>query len=116
MKLLSGKVIGEFICNNVNVIEKTYSGDNCFFDLTEEQIKSACLTDKEIDSFSKSKQLYAWKISDVKMYDKPLELSEFNKPCDCTQEHIRYCKESDKGCVLTKVRGTVSPFVYVIEK
>ena len=30
----------------------------------------------------KGKRVYGWHISDLKMYDKPKELSEFARPCD----------------------------------
>lgn len=41
----------------------------------------ACMTLKEAVDYGKGKKLYAWHISDLKIYDKPKELSEFRKPC-----------------------------------
>ncbi len=80
---LAGKVIGEFICDK---IEEFSVGS-----LRGDDIENlACLSYNEmIDYFYKpeeldgktAKQGYAWHISQLKIYDKPKELSEFYRPC-----------------------------------
>lgn len=67
-RLFSGKVIGEFIC---------YSAEW----MSMRDCDKACMTLKEAVDYGKGKKLYAWHISDLKIYDKPKELSEFRKPC-----------------------------------
>lgn len=62
-----GQVIGEFICDNAEWM----SMRDC---------DKACMTLKEAVDYSKGKKLYAWHISDLKIYDKPKELSEFFTP------------------------------------
>ena len=78
-----GKVIGEFICDKV---EKFSVGSLRSDDIE----KLACLSYNEmINYFYKPEELdgktvkqgFAWHISDLKIYDKPKELSEFYKPC-----------------------------------
>lgn len=64
----SGKVIGEFVCDNVEWM----SMRDC---------DNACMTLKEAVDYAKGKPLYGWHISDLKIYGKPKELSEFRKPC-----------------------------------
>lgn len=64
---LNGKVIGEFVCDNVEWM----SMRDC---------DNACMTLKEAVDYAKGKPLYAWHISDLKIYDKPKELSEFFTP------------------------------------
>lgn len=49
---------------------------------------AACLTYDEIENYGKGKTLYGWHISDLKIYDKPKELSEFKTGC-------KGCKERD---------------------
>lgn len=66
-RLFSSKVIGEFICDNVEWM----SMRDC---------DNACMTLKEAVDYAKGKPLYAWHISDLKIYDKPKELSEFFTP------------------------------------
>lgn len=41
---------------------------------------------EKIDNYGKGKTLYGWHISDLKIYDKPRELSEFYKPCSCSEK------------------------------
>lgn len=65
---LNGKVIGEFVCDSAEWM----SMRDC---------DKACMTLKEAVDYSKGKKLYAWHISDLKIYDKPKELSEFERPC-----------------------------------
>lgn len=65
--LADGKVIGEFVCDSAEWM----SMRDC---------DKACMTLKEAVDYSKGKKLYAWHISDLKIYDKPKELSEFFTP------------------------------------
>lgn len=76
-----GKVIGEFVCDNI-----LHSNENAFIGnkpLTQYVLKSSCLTMEEINQYRQGKNIYAWHISDLKIYDKPKELSEFYGFCKC---------------------------------
>lgn len=91
----NGKVIGEFICDAItplfNVCTDNWhhlTGD--VHEWQKELVKRACLTDVELKSYAKGKNCFAWKISDLKIYDKPKELSEFYVLCDrCDKKAIR---------------------------
>lgn len=77
----NGKVIGEFVCKAILPISITYSDPNSRIALKE--FPFTCLTDKEImDYLGNGKEGYGWCISNLVIYDKPKELSEFIKPCD----------------------------------
>lgn len=69
-----GKVIGEFICNNASELDYVYYWNNGYEFET-------CLTYRQVADYGKGKPLYGWHISDLKIYDKPRELSEFSRPC-----------------------------------
>ena len=69
-----GKVIGEFICNNASELDYVYYWNNGYEFAT-------CLTYRQVADYGKGKTLYGWHISDLKIYDKPKELSEFSRPC-----------------------------------
>lgn len=69
-----GKVIGEFICNNASELDYVYYWNNGYEFAT-------CLTYRQVADYGKGKPLYGWHISDLKIYDKPKELSEFSRPC-----------------------------------
>lgn len=93
--LYNGKVIGEFICDKTYPI-KAYTSDGGNADLerwkfietflpAKKQNKIlfwTCLsTDEIFDYIGEEKFGYAWHISNLKIYDKPKELSEFYRPC-----------------------------------
>lgn len=90
-----GQVIGEFICDKVCLLHP-YAYDSGSADLEhrkfiqtfegsskENEIFAAtCLTQDEMfDYIGAGNYGYGWHISDLKIYDKPKELSEFRKPC-----------------------------------
>ena len=85
-KALTGKVIGEFVCNEIEEFhEWELSPQGKFAEFEEERLKkilsAACLSIAEVVRYSENlpyyKPLYGWHISDLKIYDKPKELSEF---------------------------------------
>lgn len=74
---LNGKVIGEFVCDKIFPISVYYDNPNCKLALKE--FPYVCLTDKQIiDYLGNGKQGYGWHISDLVIYDKPKDLSEFS--------------------------------------
>ena len=70
----NGRVIGEFICNNASELDYVYYWNNGYEFAT-------CLTYRQVADYGKGKTLYGWHISDLKIYDRPRELSEFSRPC-----------------------------------
>ena len=72
----NGKVIGEFVCKAILPISITYSDPNSRLALRE--FPYTCLTDKEImDYLGNGKTGYGFHISDLVIYDKPKDLSDF---------------------------------------
>lgn len=65
----SGKVIGEFICDDVFMMWDGYAGNQ----------GDDCLTFDEREEYLQGNNGYGWHISDLKIYDEPKELSEFYK-------------------------------------
>lgn len=76
--LQCGKVIGEFICNRIDVF--TPSEHGIIFKRFRALYETR-LTVDEMRKYAKGKTLYGWNISDLKIYDRPKELSEFRKLC-----------------------------------
>lgn len=85
---LKGKVIGEFVC--VKVDEYAFDccdhpeigidgdgGDN-WYEIDDEDLIKTCLSEFELKSYGNRYPLYGWHISDLVIYDKPKQLSEFN--------------------------------------
>lgn len=91
-----GKVIGEFTCDRIYELAPL----NHAPDDVEQQ---ACLTREEIVRYLKGVG-YGWHISDLKIYDKPKELTEFH-----TWKKCKSCSKSgyestaciyDKNCMV----------------
>lgn len=87
-----GKVIGEFICDRI-ICSQAYfdsQGKNHLTNVFPDDIKKTCLDEYDLWDYIAGKAVkanqmydgYLWHISDLKIYDKPKELSEFRKPCD----------------------------------
>lgn len=78
-----GKVIGSFVCDRVenifNVATTSWSLlDGNIHNRHKELVKNACLTEGEIHEYSRGRlSVFAWHITDTKLFDKPRNLSEF---------------------------------------
>ena len=89
--IANGKVIGEFICDKVD--EYTFSHYEAEYRVTHDEQKATCLNQPELIRYGKGNTLYGWHISDLKIYDKPKELSEFKTPpCDKPEKACEKCK------------------------
>lgn len=92
---LSGKVIGEFICDKVYTIKnqgEKFVVANEKQSVTNEIAHQSCLYYNDMVSYFGDKDGYGWHISDLKIYDKPRELSEFFKPCPDAFHYCTICK------------------------
>lgn len=107
----NGRVIGEFVCDKISVYEAEFYEDNKYYQDIQEVFenengvsyqyitsnseenpdacdlcKASCLTFDEIKKYIGKKRFdfyfYGWHISDLVIYDKPKELSEFYRECD----------------------------------
>lgn len=84
------RVIGEFICDKVQpFVPLGMRG----FEESKNTLKETCLTSEELTAYGGLKTLCGWHISDLKIYDKPKDLSEFKTPpCDKPEKACGYCK------------------------
>jgi predicted transcriptional regulator len=71
--IANGKVIGEFVCDEI----KEITADNLVAIYFNNPQESTCLNDLEMRRYADGKSLFLWHISDLVIYDKPKELSEF---------------------------------------
>ena len=104
-----GKVIGEFTCERIYEIRKRGIPENfdyCYLSLNEwgnddieteiRAISASCVSKEKLNAYgAKAPLLYGWHISDLRIYDAPRELSEFQRatdPCDsCHAEYTWKC-------------------------
>lgn len=99
-RLFSGKIIGEFVCDKViKTCGWRLRGDTqqCAKRTTDEEAfpELACLTIDEIVKYagSENREVCGLHISDLKIYDKPKELTEFKtSPCEKSEKACANCK------------------------
>lgn len=84
-----GKVIGEFVCDKVEKLEEHIEQGGLYYILSDTFNEQAQLDNWELHDYGKGKTLYGWHISDLKIYDRPKELSEFY-----TKKKCNSCKKS----------------------
>lgn len=77
----SQKVIGEFVCRGIMRPNNNLS----------RMAKESLLTEKELFEYSNGKELFGWRISDLKIYDKPKKLGEFYKKCKLDPDECGNC-------------------------
>ena len=83
---LNGKVVARFWFDEY-IAYKYYEDDNYYFAkrpqdfgyTADEVLKRLCLSRDEFKTYGKGKDLYAWHIKKLEIFDKPKELGEFYK-------------------------------------
>lgn len=107
---LDGFVIGEFTCYKIDTIQRMGIDNNfdyCYLSLNEfgnddieieiRDIKKSCIPKSELNSYAKSApELFAWHISDLKIYDQPRDLDEFSRFGFCGMNGTGVC--GNEGC------------------
>ncbi len=120
MEKFLGKVVGEFVCDDITKLN--------FDDLYGEyfiagymgayiSFNNMCLTKSQLIDYGDGKPLYALHISDLKIYDKPKELSNFyNKHCNyfyngccCCTEFCQWQECLQEGAMLCVKSLTHAP-------
>jgi predicted transcriptional regulator len=80
-----GKVIGEFTCDCIDLYVTMNSPNYATFYMKEEdeeilssiEFNKTCLSEEDFFEYGSGNDLYGWHIAELKVYDKPKELSEF---------------------------------------
>ena len=81
-----GKVIGEFVCDRIDEAPTSF--------ISPETVNFAirgCVSVNDIVKYGKGRTVYGLHISQLKIYDKPKELSEFYKRCDIPENKCKLC-------------------------
>lgn len=73
----NGKVIGEFVCDRIIDIPYSQYFVDYYHTMPQDDLEATCLDMGHIDEYLLSNNGYGWHISNLVIYDKPMELSEF---------------------------------------
>lgn len=87
-----GKVIGEFICDSIETIGVPFPAFQN--EMRKEIIEQSCMSYSELHFYAGHRSLYGWHISNLVIYDKPLDICTFRK----------WCKKECELCVLDYTR------------
>jgi hypothetical protein len=83
-----GKVVAEFVCDCVECFTTDYRMDR---EQTERISRLSCVDMCDMAEYEyNSPCLYGWHISDLQIYEKPKELSEFYKPGTLSNADFEY--------------------------
>ncbi len=117
----NGKVIGEFTCDQIidawwdyvpDAITKEVAGGNL------EALDGTGMTDEELFSYvgdSMRGHCYGWHISDLRIYDAPRELSEFERPYECNECDAKWATECNACHEEGKIKRAPQSWGYVEE-
>lgn len=100
---LCQKVIGEFTCDEIKTYPYENYNDGEHF-LPFGDLEKICLDGFEIYSYLGTKDGYGWHISNLKIYDKPKDLTEFHKHCNEQCEKCDYLDTTEIksfGCIFS---------------
>lgn len=108
-----GRVIGEFTCKKITGLTHVGETGNwepaslyvmapgLYYKPADELLKAACMSKETAEKYLKGRDGYGWHISDLKIYDKPLPLSNFIPNC----RHL----EVEAGCRAYREHGWNCP-------
>ena len=117
---LNGKVIGEYICDEVleyPYIDDGYSSGGDYLTITRDGYIKMCLDHADLLTYGGGKTLYGWHISDLKIYDTPKDIREFkrvnrteeNTPC----AHVKWLYEPCEKCKECNLTRAPQSWCYV---
>ena len=98
-----GKVIGEFVCNKINRLAvcgydnsdmklRRVDDNLTAYNLDYDYLNKCRLSLGELENYANGSELFGWHISNIVIYDKPKELSDFATFCDKNVNHCANCE------------------------
>lgn len=90
---LNGKVIGEFVCDEITGFYPTMDLKQ-LTSIHFQMCEKSCVNMEDLYNYANNKILYGYHISDLVIYDKPKDLSEFyrlGKPLICDGRNCEIC-------------------------
>ena len=101
-------VVGEFLCDRIE-ITNCFSGWVCpeKNNIIKRFLDGSCLSEREIVNYADGRAVCGWHISELKIYDKPRELSGFRRPC----ENDLYCESCGMYTEYTETCGNAALYL-----
>lgn len=127
MNLGNRKVIGEFVCDGIVWLARvgfTRRGGEPEYRIANNGdwespigrlLEEACLTEEEINAYLGGNPGFGWHISDLKIYDKPRKLDEFERPYECDECTAQWASECNACRKELKIKRPPQSWRYVEE-
>lgn len=110
------KVIGEFTCDRIDRLAPANEPYG-IYDIDDDYVLQTCLENGALWDYGHGTPLYGWHISNLKIYDKPKELGEFEGLCkvdaDCCA--CPYYNSSKMDCDGRTIKRPPQSWCYVEE-
>lgn len=116
MRKYLGKCACRFVCNDYSPYLSNCTVFESVLFPSPDDLAKMCLTLEEFNAYgTKGKLLYGWYISNLVIYDKPRELSEFRKygVCPCSAKSILHCTENMSFCAKCNLTRPPQSWCYV---
>lgn len=112
-ELVNGKVIGEFVCNEIFPIRVFENGS--IQDYNRHSMERSCVPYDDIANYIGNGCMgYVWHITDLVIYDKPKELREFKRSCPDNVYSCAMCRHGDyTGMKCTPITRPPQSWCYV---
>lgn len=108
----NSKVIGEFTCERIALI--AYDGGELSSTTNAAFSPATCLTQSEIIAYIGDKgRCYGWHISDLRIYDTPRDLGEFERPYECNECDAKWASECNTCYEKNKIKRPPQSWCYV---
>ena len=118
-----GKVIGEFTCDRIYKIDKDSTdflfkagGLSVYKQAAEEKCGlRVAMTGDELHGYLGHCQGYGWHITDLRIYDTPRDLGEFERSYECNECDAKWASECNTCYEKNKIKRPPQSWCYVEE-
>lgn len=109
-----GKVIGEFTCARIDRLAPANEPYG-IYDIDDDYVLQTCLENGALWDYGHGTPLYGWHISNLRIYDAPRELSEFERPYECNECDAKWATECNACHEEGKIKSPPQSWCYVEE-
>ena len=107
-----GKVIGEFVCDNIRCFDVPYPAFQK--ELDKRIMDESCCTYYQLHRYAYHDAMYGWHISNLVIYETPKKLSDFKKyNRTCYYDHLGLATPKCKDCKGCQVDRPPQSWCYV---
>lgn len=109
-----GKVIGEFTCDRIDRLDPANEPYG-IYDIDDDYVLQTCLENGALWDYGHGTPLYGWHISNLRIYEAPRELSEFERPYECNECDAKWATECNACHEEGKIKRPPQSWCYVEE-